>query len=257
MRGIRNVLTIARRELRHTFATPTGWIALCSFLLITGFFFVLEVRWYAMESMDSAFNPYREPMDLGTHLVAPFYGEVSLLLLMISPALTMRLFAEDRRNRALELLLTSPLSTAEIVLGKYLGALGVAGVLVLGTAHYALLLLWIGDPDPGVLLCSHLSMLLLVAAFVAVGLLVSAMTESQVVALVVTLVLLLLFWVLSAVGMIGSGPVTDAIADASFFNHAEQLGKGVLRIRDLVYFVTFVAVFLFATHQRVESLRWG
>jgi ABC-2 type transport system permease protein len=252
-----NSLTIARRELRHTFSTPIGWIALCAFLLITGFFFVLEVRWYAMESMDSAFNPMREPMDLGAHLVAPFFGEVSLLLLMICPALTMRSFAEDRRQRSLELLLTSPLSTTEIVLGKYLGALAFAGVLVLCTAHYPLLLLWIGRPDPGVILSSYLSLFLLVGAFLAVGLLASAMTESQVIALVVTLVALLGFWVLAAVGMIGDGPVTDAIADASLFSHAEKLGEGILRLRDLVYFASFVGVFLFATHQRVESLRWG
>lgn len=253
---MRNALTIARRELGHTFATPIGWVALCAFLLITGFFFGLEVQGYAQDSLEAAYNPMREPLDLGAHLVAPFFGEVSLLLIMICPALTMRLFAEDRHQRSLELLLTSPLTTAEIVIGKYLGALAFAGVLVLCTLHYPLLLLWFGHPDPGVVLSAYLSLVLLVAAFLAVGLLASAMTESQVIALVVTLVALLGFWVLAAVGFIWHGPVAEGIADASLFNHVEQLGKGVLRVRDLVYFACFIGVFLFATHQRVESLRW-
>ncbi len=254
---MRNVLAIAKRELRHYFATPTGWLALCAFLVITGFFFVLEVRWYMQEYMETAVNPYREPLDLGAHLIAPFYGEISLILLMLCPALSMRLFADDRRQRSFELLLTSPVSTAEIVLGKYLGGVAFAGLLVLSTAHYALLLIWVGEPDLGVLLSSYLSAFLLVAAFMAVGLLTSALTESQVVAMVLALVALLFFWALAAVGMVGTGPWAEAISAASLFSHVEPLGKGILRLKDLVYYATFVGVFLFATHQRVEGMRWG
>lgn len=252
-----NILAIARRELRHYFTTPTGWLALCAFLVITGFFFVLEVRWFATESMETAYNPYREPLDLGAHLIAPFYGEISLILLMICPALSMRLFAEDRRQRSFELLLTSPVSTTEIVLGKYLGGMAFAGLMVLATAHYALMLIWIGEPDLGMLLSAYLSMMLLVGAFMAVGLLTSAMTESQVVALVLALAGLLLFWALAAVGMIGSGPWSEFLSEASLFTHAEPMGRGVLRLRDLVYYASFIGVFLFATHQRVEGMRWG
>ncbi len=251
------IVAIARREFRHYFATPTGWLALCAFLVITGFFFVLEVRWYAIESMETAYNPYREPLDLGAHLVAPFFGEMSLVLLMLCPALSMRLFAEDRRQRSLELLLTSPVSTAQIVLGKYLGGMAFVGLMVAATAHYPLLLAWYGDPDPGVMLGSYLSMFLLVGAFMAVGLLTSAFTENQVVALVLSLVLLLLLWVLAAVGMISTGVWAQALADASLFTHAEPMGKGILNLRDLVYYASFTAVVLFATHQRVEAWRWG
>jgi len=254
---MKNILVIARRELRHYFTTPTGWLALCAFLVVTGFLFVLEVRWFALESMDIAYNPYREPLDLGAHLLAPFYGEISLIMLMICPALSMRLFAEDRRQRSFELLLTSPVSTIEIVLGKYLGGMSFAGLMVLATGHYALLLIWVGEPDLGVLAGAYLNMLLLTAAFMAVGLLTSAMTENQVVALVLALMGLLLFWALAAVGMIGSGPWAEALSEASLFTHAEPLGRGVLRLRDLAYYGSFIGFFLFATHQRVESMRWG
>jgi len=254
---MRNILAIAQRELRHYFTTPTGWLALCAFLVVTGFFFVLEVRWFALESMDTAYNPYREPLDLGAHLLAPFYGEISLIMLMICPALSMRLFAEDRRQRSFELLLTSPVSTTEIVLGKYLGGMSFAGLMVLATGHYALLLIWVGAPDLGVLAGAYLNMLLLTGAFMAVGLLTSAMTENQVVALVLALVGLLLFWALAAVGMMGSGPWTEALSAASLFTHAEPLGRGVLRLQDLAYYGSFIGFFLFATHQRVESMRWG
>jgi ABC-2 type transport system permease protein len=252
-----NILTIAKRELKHYFATPTGWLALCAFLVITGFFFVLELRWYAMESMESAYNPYREPMNLGAHLIAPFYGEIGLILLMICPALSMRLFADDRRQRSFELLLTSPVTTTEIVLGKYLGGLGFAGLLVAATSHYALLLIWVGDPDLGLLASTYLSTFLLVAAFMAVGAFTSSLTQSQVVALVLALVGLLMIWALAAVGMVGTGAWSEAISEASLFSHVEPLGKGVLRLRDLVYYASFIGVFLFATHQRVEGMRWG
>jgi ABC-2 type transport system permease protein len=254
---MRNILAIARRELRHYFATPTGWLALCAFLVITGFFFVLELRWYAQESMEAAYHPYRDPMNLGTHLIAPLYGEISLILLMICPALSMRLFAEDRRQRSFELLLSSPVSSTEIVLGKYLGGMAFAGVLVLSTLHYAGLLLWIGEPDPGQLASAYLSVLLLTGAFMSVGLLTSAMTQSQVVAMVLSLAALLLFWALAAVGMLGTGAVSGFLAQASLFEHVEPMGRGLIRLQDLVYFGTFTSFFLFATHQRVESLRWG
>ncbi len=253
---MRNILTVAQREFAHYLATPIGWLVLCAFLIITGLFFSLQTGWYATEAVQASFNPYQEPVDLGAHLIAPFFGDVSVILLMLCPALSMRLFAEDRRQRSLELLLTSPLSTAEIVLGKYLGGMLFVTLMLTGTLLYPLLLAWFGDPDPGVVLCSYLAVFLQVSSFMAVGMLASAFTESQMVALVSSFALLLAFWIASWAGAVASGTLGEVLAYVSMLPHTEQLGKGIIHSKDFVYYLSFVSFALFATHQRVEAYRW-
>ncbi len=252
-----NVLAIARRELAAYFATPVGWIALCAFLIITGFFFASMIGFYNLQSAQMSFDPYGTgDMNVDEYLVAPFFANTGVILLFLCPALTMRLFAEDRRSRSLELLLTSPVSTLEIVLGKYLGAMAFCSVMLLATGHYTALLLWLGSPDVGVLVSSYVSVLLLCGSFVAVGMLTSAFTESQVVALVIGFGLLLMFWVLSWADASTSTGAGEWLAYASMLTHLEQLAKGLVHSRDLVYYLSFIAFFLFATHQRVDAYRW-
>lgn len=252
-----NVLAIARRELAAYFGSPMGWIVLCAFLFITGFFFAAMISFYAAQTMQMGFNPYMDDLSVSEYLVVPFFSNMGLILLMLVPALSMRLFAEDRRQRSLELLLTSPVSTTEIVLGKYLGGMGFVLVMLLGTFHFPFIVAWLGEPDTGVLVSSYLSMILMVGAFMAVGLLASAFTESQVVALVTSLVLLLLFWVASWADTTSGGTTFGQVLSyVSMLSHMEQLGKGLLHLKDLVYYVTFIGVALYATWQRVEAYRW-
>lgn len=252
-----NVLAIAWREIRAYFATPVGWLALCAFLAITGFFFVAVLGLYNMQATEMQYNPYAgSQMNIDEYLVAPFFGNTSVILLFICPALTMRLFAEDRKSRSIELLLTSPVSTLEIVLGKYLGAVGFLGIVLLCTAHYPLQLFWLGEPDPGVMASSYLSVFLLGACFLAVGLLFSAMTENQILALVLSFVTLLMFWILGWVEELASGTFKDVLSYGSLINRMEDLSKGLVHSKDLVYYLSFIFFWLFATHQRVEAYRW-
>ena len=119
-----NILAIAKRELRNYFATPVGWLSLCGYILLTGFFFTIFLGFYSEQAATMGFDPYGPAeMNVDEYLVSPFFGNANIILLFLCPALTMRLFSEDRKAKSLELLLTSPISTAEIVLGKYLGAL--------------------------------------------------------------------------------------------------------------------------------------
>jgi ABC-2 type transport system permease protein len=252
---MRNVFFIARREMEATFASPIGWLALCAFLVITGFFFASMVGFFALQTTEVGMSPYQD-IDLSEYLVAPFFSNTGVILLMLCPALSMRLFAEDRRQRSLELLLTSPVRTSEIVLGKYLGGLGFVVVMLLATAHYPLILWWLGDPDLGVVLSSYLALFLMVGAFMSVGLLTSAFTESQMVALVISFVLLLLFWVASWADSSTAGTMGKVLSYVSMLSHMDQLGKGLIHVQDLVYYASFIAVALFATHQRVEAFRW-
>jgi len=254
---VRNIITIAGRELRATFAAPVGWLCLCAFLVLTGFFFSIILEGYNAMSIEASFDPYGGmALNLEEYMVAPFFGNMGVVLLFVCPALTMRSFAEDRRSRSFELLLTSPVSTTEIVLGKYLGVMGFVAAMLACTAHYPLILGWLGEPDPGVIACSYLSVLLLTGSFVAVGLLTSAFTENQVVALVTGFALLLLFWVISWAEGATSSTAGEVLSYASMLTHMSQLAKGLIHSRDLVYYATFIGFFLFATHQRVEAYRW-
>ena len=258
MQPLKSILAIARREVSAYFATPVGWVSLCAFLALTGFFFVVFINFYTLQSAETAFSPYGDGMDLNEQLVGPFYANMSILLLFICPALTMRLFAEDRKTRSLELLLTSPISTTEIVLGKFLGAMGFITVLMACTLHFPAMLYWLGEPDIGVLGSCYVAIFLLAGAFMAVGLLTSAFTENQVVALIVSFVMLLGLWVLGwAESAVSTPQLEQVLTHASMINRMEDLTRGLVHSRDLVYFTSFIGLVLFATHQRVEAYRWS
>jgi ABC-2 type transport system permease protein len=185
------------------------------------------------------------------------FDNMGVIALLLSPALTMRLFAEDRKNRSIELLLTSPISSFQIVLGKYLGAMGFAAVLAASTLHFPLLLSAYGDPDPYVVLANYAGFLLLLGTFFAVGMLASSLTDNQLVALVVAFGVNLLLWVVGwSVQSVDSGALKTFVEALAMTNHTQALGKGLLHVKDLAYFVTFIGFCLFATTQRVEALRW-
>jgi ABC-2 type transport system permease protein len=251
------IWAIARRETSAYFTTPIGWICLCAFVVISGFFFFAMLLAYSDASAQAAFSPYGDQLNVDEWIVQPLFGNMAVIALLMSPALTMRLFAEDRRQRTMELLLTSPISSLEIVLGKFLGALGFGLVLCLATLHFAAILYWLGSPDTGIYVANYVSFLLLLGTFFAVGLFASSLTENQIVALVVAFGFNLMIWVLGWVATsAGDGAIKSVIEGASMLNHMEQLGKGLLHVEDVVYFVTFIGFFLFATTQRVEALRW-
>lgn len=253
---MRSVLAIARRELDQYFATPLGWVFVCGFVLISGFFFALMTTDYSMQATSAAFSPYGESMDVNDWLVAPYFANNAVILLLLCPALSMRLFAEERKQRSLELLLSSPLKSWQIVLGKYLGACGFLTVLLAATLHTVVILFWLGDPDPGIVAANYLGTLLLAASFVAVGMLASSFTENQLIALAISFGLLLGLWVLSWADAIAPDSWGGVLAHVSMLTHMEQLSKGLLHVEDAVYYVTFIGFFLFATWQRVEAWRW-
>ncbi|MCO4744791.1 MAG: ABC transporter permease subunit [Proteobacteria bacterium] len=249
-----STFAIAGRELRSLFTTVTGWLVLTGYLFLTGFFWTAMASMYAMQSQDAIVSPYMAAqVDMTDYLVAPFFGNTAIVWLMFCPALSMRLFASERKDRTLELLLTAPVSTAEIVLGKFFGALGFVAVMLACTAHYPLLLMRWGNPDLGAFAAAYLGTLLLAGGLLAMGMLFSAFTESQVVAFVLTVAAGLTLWVFSWVG----GGADSLASQIAIVTHAQDLFRGILRLSDIAYFIAFIGVFLFATHQRVESFRWS
>lgn len=248
-----SVLHIALRETRALFTTPIGWLVLCGWLLITGIFWVASVGMYVAESQNVVFNPYGAALlNLHDHLVMPFYGNTTVVLVFVVPAISMRLFSEEFRQRTMPLLLTSPVSTLEIVLGKYLGALGFLATALLATVHYPLMLEYWADPDLGAIAGGYLALFSMGAALLAIGLLASSLTNNQIVALVVAFA--------ASLGLYVGAWLADSpdhwLAQLGLATHLEDMLRGAVKLSDLVYFAAIIVVALFATWQRLESFRW-
>jgi ABC-2 type transport system permease protein len=256
---VRNAFTIAGKELRSYFVSPIAYVVLTGFLLLGGwFFFNLLARFNFLLSIYSAMrNPEAQMrLNLNDFVIAPLLHNLSVVLVILVPVITMRSFAEEKRSGTYELLMTSPLSITEIVAGKFLGALGFLVVMIGLTGIYPLILLMYGNPEMGVIAAGYLGLLLLAVAFLTVGLLTSSFTENQIIAAVSCLVLLLLLYVISWPADT-AGPVLGAVLKyASLTEHFGEMVKGVLDTKDLVYFASVILLSLFLTQRSVESVRW-
>ena len=256
---MRNALSIAGKELRSYFVSPIAYVVLTGFLLLGGwFFFNLLARFNFLLSIYSAMrNPEAQMrLNLNEFVIAPLLHNLSVVLVILVPVITMRSFAEEKRSGTYELLLTSPLSISEIVIGKFLGCFAFLLVMLGLTAVYPLILLLYGNPELGIIAAGYLGLLLLATAFVTVGLLTSSFTENQIIASVSCLVVLLLFYVI-AWPADTAGPLLGAVLKyLSLTEHFSEMVKGVIDTKDLVYFLSVIVLALFLTHRSVESVRW-
>jgi len=256
---VKNALTIAGKELRSYFVSPIGYVVLTGFLLLGGwFFFNLLARFNFLLSIYSAMrNPEAQSrLNLNDFVIAPLLHNLSVVLVILVPVITMRSFAEEKRTGTYELLLTSPLSITEIVAGKFLGAFGFLFVMVGLTAIYPLILLLYGNPEMGIIVCGYLALLLLATTFVTVGLLTSSLTENQIIAAVSCLVVLLLLYVIAWPAETSGAGLGAVLKYLSLTEHFSEMVKGIIDTKDLVYFVSVILLSLFLTQRSVESVRW-
>jgi ABC-2 type transport system permease protein len=253
--GFKAVAAIARREAEAYFAGPIGWICLVLFSLLSGIFFSIMIVGYAIQSAEM--GPGSGEANVTEMFVQGIFGNLSVVALLLMPALTMGLIAQDRRERSMELLLTSPISSLAIVVGKFLGGLAFAAVMVASTAYVPAILYWLGDPDSGVVIANYTGFLAMMGVFVAVGLFTSSLTDNQLVALAVAFTVNLTMWIVGWFAQIApEGAIRATTEHLALLSHFEEMSKGVLHTRDAVYFVSVIVFFVFATTQRVEALRW-
>ena len=246
------ILHIARRELQSFFHTTIGWLCLVGFIGLSGLIFA----WIATAYADPTYALQGQPIDVNEYLIPDFFGTISVFLLMLAPALSMRAFSEDLQQGSFELLLSSPILSSQIVWGKFLGILGFLGILLLSTSHIVVLLYWISSPSPVMLGLNYLSTFLMSASFVAIGLLFSSWTRSQLIALALGFGFLLALWFLGGLAEMAEGTTKDVLSYISILNHTDNLNKGLLYSKDIIYFLSTIFIFLFATQQRIEAYRW-
>jgi ABC-2 type transport system permease protein len=242
---MRNVWIIAGREFRHHFISPVAYTVATMVLLILGGIF--------------AANMY---FGLQTGQISPdgriVLGPLVTILLFVTPALTMRALADEQRMGTIELLLTSPVRDWELVVGKWLGAMGFIAALLAVTWVYPIILHRLTSPgiDQGVLVSAYIGLLLMVASMVAIGVLISSLFSSAVPAFFVTLAVLLGLWIIGGFSS-GTGAGSELLRYLSFVDHFyTNLYRGVLDLADLVYYLSLTALALFLGTQVVEARRW-
>lgn len=251
------VWSITKKELVSYFTSPIAYIVIAIFILLSGFFFYSLVWWFNTQAMQMAQNPYYfQQVNINQMVFAPLFHNLSIILLLMLPVVSMRLFSEEKKMGTEELLFTSPVSVIQIIMGKYLAALVVLLAMLVLSAIPTIFTFIHGNPEPVPYLLGYLGLFLLGAAFLALGLFWSALTENQIVSAVLTFGTLLLFWVLSWAAYSARGLWQDVLNYLSFFEHFDGMTKGILDTSDLVYYLSFAFFGLFLTHSVIQFRRW-
>jgi ABC-2 type transport system permease protein len=244
---MRSLVTITRRELAAYFASPVFWVIAAAFLLFSGLLFTSYVLPGTEGPRPASMTPFLQ-----------LYGTV---FLFVAPLLAMRLLAEEQRSGTLELLMTSPVRDWQVVLGKWLAALGVSLVIVAFTLIQAMIMNSLTEKglERGPLATGYLGLVLMVGALLAVGVLTSSLTENQVVAAFLGIMAGLVLWFLGFVSQATAKPdtVTGAVLkNAGLLDHLTSFNQGVLDTRDLLYFLAIIIGALYLAARVLESRRW-
>ena len=254
---MRNIWAILLRELKSYFVSPIAYVFTVVFLVVSGFFFYSILQWFNFQCMQFMQYPqYAKELNINEMVLRPLFHNMSVVFLMVIPFLTMRLFSEERRSGTDELLLTSPVTMNQIILGKFLGAMSAVLLILLLTGVYPAFAFKYSSPELGPILSGYLGLLLLVASFIPMGLLCSALTENQIVAAVLTFGVLLIFWVIGWSAESASYSAREIIQYMSITDHLEELTKGVIDTKDIVFYLSFSVFGLFLTKMALESRRW-
>jgi ABC-2 type transport system permease protein len=252
------VAAIVAKELRTAFVSPIVYVIAAVFLLIFGilsYLAVLNAGAQAIRVMQMQGGAAQ--LNLNDLVFRPTFYSTAIICLLVLPILTMRLFAEERKLKTFELLMTSPIGINEIIVGKFLGIYVIFLGLLALTGIVPLILSFYSSFDWRPVLTGYLALALLGALFMATGALASALTENQIVAALISFGLLIFFWLLGGLGTIlGDTPLGNAITYLSFIEHFDRLVRGLVDTKDLVYYGSGLVFMLFLTHRVVESHRW-
>jgi ABC-2 type transport system permease protein len=243
-------MLIASKELRSYLTSPMAYIVVCIFLLLSGLFFVMYLT--NTNFNDTSLQGFIDPLS-----VFGVQTGGNVLLLLFAVVLTMRTLAEEKKLGTWELLLTSPVRDSDVVLGKFLGSMGILITMLVLTLLYPLLLVIFGDPDMGPIWTSYLGLFLLGSTALSVGIFASSLTSNQIVAAVVSGVILFGLWVMGFI----AGYVPEALQEVlnymSISYHSAGFEAGVIDTRDIVYYLSITAMFLYFSIRSLEASRWS
>jgi ABC-2 type transport system permease protein len=252
---MRNIIAIAQRELNAYFGSPIAYVLLGFFALLFGWFFYVPLAYFEQQSMQMGMNPM-QTMNINQMLIGPTLMNTTVIMLFLFPLITMRTYAEEKRSGTIELLLTSPVTDVQIILGKFLGAMALyACMLALSMIHIAILFIY-GNPEWKPIVTGYLGLLMMGGCFLSLGLFISSLTKNQIVAAMATFAVFLMLWVINWIGTF-VGPTTQAVlAHLSLTEHFDDFARGIIDTKHIIYYLSFMAFGLFLTAKSVDSERW-
>jgi ABC-2 type transport system permease protein len=249
-----NTLAIAWKELRSYFSSPIGYVITGLFALLFGWFFYNYLRYFVSTSEQMMMGGGAP--NVNQHMISGLLQNTAVIILFVMPMITMRTYSEEKRSGTIELLLTSPVSDLEIILGKFLGAMGLYAAMLGVTAIYIGLLFLLGNPEWKPVIAGYLGLLLMGGCFISVGLLVSSLTKNQIVAGMATFAVFLFLWVINWIGE-NAGPTTrEIVSYLSITEHFTDFARGIIDTKHLIYYLSFITFGLFLTAKSVDSERW-
>ncbi len=253
---MRNALAIANKEFRSYFASPIAYILIGLFSLLFGYFFYLFLMMFVRQSEQMMQFGGGGGANVNQMMIRGLFQNTAVIILFVMPMITMRTYSEEKRSGTIELLLTSPLTDLEIIVGKFLGALALYGAMLIVTMLYIAILFRIGNPEWRPIVAGYLGLLLMGGCFLATGLFISSLTKNQIVAGFLTFATFLMLWIINWMGE-SSGPTTrDVLNYLSITEHLDDFSRGIIDTKHVVYYLSFITFGLFLTAKSVDSERW-
>jgi ABC-2 type transport system permease protein len=250
------VLAIAQKELRSYFASPIAYIVIGIWALLYGYFYASLLAYFVRQSMQMSQFGQQQPVNINEQMIRLLFQNVTILVLFLMPGITMRTYSEEKRSGTIELLLTSPVTDWQIILGKFFGAMALyAAMLAVTLIHIAILFVY-GNPEWKPIATTYLGLLLFGGCFISVGLLISSLTKNQIVAFTASFGVFLLLWIIDWMGSFAGPTVNSLLTYLSVIGHLEDFTKGVLDTTHLIYYVSFIGFGLFLTAKSVDMERW-
>jgi len=253
---MKNLWIICRKELGSYFVSPIAYLLLAMFAVVFGFFFWNIVGYFNNMGVESMTRGEMFPLNLNEQVIRPLVSNVSVIGLFLIPLITMRLFAEEKRTGTIELLATSPVRDVEVILGKWLASVLLYGGMLLLSAINLVWLFKYGNPDWKPLAVAYLGLFLQAGMLLAIGTFISTLTRNQIIAGAATFGVCLLLWVAEWVSGYESAGWAKVLAYLSVLTHFESFAKGLLSLKDAVFYVSAIFFGLFLTARSLESLRW-
>jgi ABC-2 type transport system permease protein len=253
---MRTIWTICRRELYSYFVSPIAWVLLAIFAVLCGYFTYVVSAYFARAAMESQMMGGGGPMNINEQVIAPILSNMAVVGLFLVPLISMRLFAEEKRQGTIELLMTSPITDIEIILGKWLSAvLMYAALLAILVLDFSFLFVY-GKPDWKPVVTGFLGILLQSSCLLAFGAFISSTTKNQIVAAAVGFALALLLFILSWTSSFGNSDILQVISYLSIMSHYDSFSRGVIDSKDLIFYLSMIFFGLFLTVRSLESVRW-
>ena len=257
-----NIMAIFQKELRTYFASPIAYGIIAGFLIITGFFFYVSLTYFLDLSVRTMMQAqmYRQappPINVNAMLIRPLFSNFAFLSLLMLSMITMRLLAEEKKMKTIELLLTSPVTTFQTVLGKFFGGFTLYVIMLVPTSLYFIIIAMYGDPEILPVISGYAGLLLLGAVFTAIGLFISSFTENQLVAVALSISVFLLLWVIDwPARFISQSTVSSVLTYISLPNHFDDFTKGILDSNHVLYYMSLIGLSLYLTFRSLESMKW-